>query len=237
MLQHSQSAEARWQERMRSRLALTPSTFPADAVAVIYRPARSVMTSGKARSAQWKLRFAPRTAPFIDPLMGWTGSEDTLSQVDLTFPSAEAAIAYARRQGLDYELRGSGAPTTASVRQMANPGPRLEWVERMIEPHISRKAALAGAAPSSCYGSPGAVLRDIDLSRTAKRDVLHRWGFELIERAMANPDNAAERAQLDAVIDALLDLEEMAADMEKRRKPAAPLRTDHSMSWRSAASM
>ena len=34
------------------------------------------MTSGNARSGQWKLRFEPQSPPFVEPLMGWTGGED-----------------------------------------------------------------------------------------------------------------------------------------------------------------
>ena len=34
--------------------------------------------------------------------MGWTEDDDPLAKVELSFPSAEAAIAYARRQGLQY---------------------------------------------------------------------------------------------------------------------------------------
>src|SRR6478672_3523343 len=85
-----------WTERDGApRAALTRSVFPEDAMAVIYKPARSAMTSGKARTRDWKLRFEPRSCPFIEPLTGWTGSDDTLAQVELTFPSAAAAVAYA----------------------------------------------------------------------------------------------------------------------------------------------
>lgn len=78
------------------------SAFPPDAVARIYRPSRSVMTSGKALTRHWILRFERRTPPFIEPLMGWTGGDDTLTQVELRFPSLESAVAYAQRQGLTY---------------------------------------------------------------------------------------------------------------------------------------
>jgi hypothetical protein len=77
------------------------STFPHDAIARIYRPARSAMTCAKRRRA-WRLSFDRRSAPFIEPLMGYTASRDTLTQVDLSFPTREAAIAYAERQGLTY---------------------------------------------------------------------------------------------------------------------------------------
>jgi nucleotide-binding universal stress UspA family protein len=82
------------------------SLFPDDAVAVIYKPSRSAMTSGKARTLTGKLRFEPRSARLIEPLMGWTSSEDTLSEVELSFPTMQAALAYARRQGLQFVVRG-----------------------------------------------------------------------------------------------------------------------------------
>ncbi|MEY9803578.1 NADH dehydrogenase ubiquinone Fe-S protein 4 [Bradyrhizobium elkanii] len=80
------------------------STFPADAQAVIYRVARSVMTSAPRRKEEWKLKFERRTPLSIEPLMGWTEDEDPLAQLELSFPSAEAAIAYARGQELQYLL-------------------------------------------------------------------------------------------------------------------------------------
>jgi ETC complex I subunit conserved region len=73
--------------------------------AVIYKPAKSAMTSGRAGTKRWLLEFEPQSAPFIEPLMGWTGSTDPLAQVRITFPSREAAVAYAQRQSLDYEVR------------------------------------------------------------------------------------------------------------------------------------
>ena len=75
-------------------------------LARIYRPARSAMTSGRARTKRWLLRFDRRTPPFIEPLMGWTGGDDTLTQIALSFPSAESAVAYARRRGLAYVVDG-----------------------------------------------------------------------------------------------------------------------------------
>ena len=70
------------------------------------QPARSPLTSGKAGMKRWLLRFDRRTPRFIEPLMGWTGGDDTLAQVALTFPTREAAVAYAERQGLVYVVHG-----------------------------------------------------------------------------------------------------------------------------------
>jgi ETC complex I subunit conserved region len=85
--------------------ALLPSTLPPDAVAVGYRPTRSA-TSAPASSRCWKLGFERRSAPYIEPLVSWTGREYTPVQVELTFPSAEAAIAHPRHQGLEFIVRG-----------------------------------------------------------------------------------------------------------------------------------
>ena len=62
MLQETNSAQECWTERDGAPCtAPTRSVFPDDALAVIYKPARSAMTSGKARTRDWKLRFEPRS--------------------------------------------------------------------------------------------------------------------------------------------------------------------------------
>ena len=67
----------------------------------IYQPARNAMQSGQAKTKEWVLEFAPASARDIDPLMGWTSSSDTQSQVRMKFDSKEAALAYAEQHGLD----------------------------------------------------------------------------------------------------------------------------------------
>lgn len=67
----------------------------------LYKPARNAMQSGTARTRDWILEFAPANAREIDPLMGWTSSGDTQSQVKLRFESREAALAYAEENGIE----------------------------------------------------------------------------------------------------------------------------------------
>ncbi len=67
----------------------------------IFKRPKSPTQSGKARSDEWVLDFIPAEAKKPDPLMGWTGSGDTQQQVQLTFPSCEAAEAYAARYGIE----------------------------------------------------------------------------------------------------------------------------------------
>lgn len=85
-------------------LPMGRSTLPRDAVARIWKPARSPMTSAKARPKGWRLGFERRGAPFAEPLMGWTGSDDMMSEVELEFPTLESALRYADRQGLPYVI-------------------------------------------------------------------------------------------------------------------------------------
>jgi hypothetical protein len=67
----------------------------------IYQPAKTAMQSGTAKTHGWVLEFAQADAREIDPLMGWTSSDDTQSQVRLRFATKEAALAYAGEKGIE----------------------------------------------------------------------------------------------------------------------------------------
>ena len=67
----------------------------------IYRPAKTAMQSGTAKTHNWVLEYFPETPRDIDPLMGWTSSSDTQTQVKLRFETKEAAIEYAAEHGID----------------------------------------------------------------------------------------------------------------------------------------
>ena len=70
----------------------------------IYQPARTAMSSGQGKTKVWLLEYAPASAREVDPLMGWTSSSDTQSQVKLRFDSKEAALAYAQEHGIDAQV-------------------------------------------------------------------------------------------------------------------------------------
>jgi hypothetical protein len=70
----------------------------------IFKPARTAMQSGEARTKEWVLEFEPASPRSADPLMGWTSSSNTQTQVRLQFDTKEEAIAYATREGLAYTL-------------------------------------------------------------------------------------------------------------------------------------
>ena len=68
----------------------------------IFKPTRNAMQSGNKRSEDWVLTFERSTPRQIEPLMGWTSSDDALSQVTLRFETKEEAIAYAEKAGIPY---------------------------------------------------------------------------------------------------------------------------------------
>src|SRR5574343_960685 len=70
----------------------------------IYQPAKTAMQSGTAKAKGWVLDFAPASSREVDPLMGWTSSDDTQAQVKLRFDTREAAEAYAASKGIEFEV-------------------------------------------------------------------------------------------------------------------------------------
>ncbi len=62
------------------------------------------MQSGHAGTADWILEYETDQRAAPDPLMGWIGGGNTLSQVRLTFASREEAVAYADKHALRYDL-------------------------------------------------------------------------------------------------------------------------------------
>ncbi|MDX8350893.1 ETC complex I subunit [Cognatiyoonia sp. IB215182] len=71
----------------------------------IFRPAKTAMSSGTAKTKHWVLEYVAATAREVDPLMGWTSSSDTQSQVRLEFDSKEAALDYAKEHGIEASVQ------------------------------------------------------------------------------------------------------------------------------------
>lgn len=214
-------------------LSMGRSHLPGDAVARIFRPGRSVMTSGTARPKAWRLAFERRSAPFVEPLMGWTGGDDTLTQVALEFPTLKAAVNYAQRQGLNYVVQAS-AGGTAKRRKRRGKGSTHAFSDATLE-----RLGLAGLqdsygralddaanrndpAGSENWASPMDVARDRALPIEAKRSILMNWAWTeyLIDQATNEgmPENSRP-SRLDEVEQALLTLErEVAGRPEEASK-------------------
>ncbi|WP_137131809.1 ETC complex I subunit [Rhizobium sp. FY34] len=72
--------------------------------AKIYRPAKTAMQSGKAKTHLWVLEFDQEVPRSIDPVLGYTSSSDMNQQVKLTFETLEQAQSYAERKGLEFRV-------------------------------------------------------------------------------------------------------------------------------------
>ena len=70
----------------------------------IFKPAKTAMQSGSARTKEWVLQPEPGAPTTIDPLTGWAGSGDTQAQVELSFDTKDEAVAYAERMGLAFTV-------------------------------------------------------------------------------------------------------------------------------------
>ncbi len=75
----------------------------------IFQTPKSAMQSGKAKTDTWVLEFERAEALRPDPLMGWSGSGDTQSQVRLTFPDKQAAKNYAEKYGIAARVHATPA--------------------------------------------------------------------------------------------------------------------------------
>jgi len=79
-------------------------------VARIYKPAKTAMQSGLAKTERWRLDYEPEVARTVEPLMGYTSSTDMRQQVRLEFDTRDEAIAYAERNGIAYQVSGAEEP-------------------------------------------------------------------------------------------------------------------------------
>ncbi|MBB2765762.1 UNVERIFIED_ORG: hypothetical protein M2312_002608 [Rhizobium esperanzae] len=83
--------------------------------AKIYRPAKTAMQSGKAKTHLWVLEFDQESPRKIDPIMGYTSSGDMRQQVKLTFETQALAEAYAQRNGIEYRVIAPKEPARQVV--------------------------------------------------------------------------------------------------------------------------
>ena len=86
----------------------------------IYKPARTAMQSGTAKTKEWMLDFEPEQPRMVEPLKGWTSSGDMKQQVRLSFDTKEEAIAYCERNGIAYQVFESKSVTRARISYADN---------------------------------------------------------------------------------------------------------------------
>jgi ETC complex I subunit conserved region len=210
----------------------------AGAEARIARRERVVTTSGRARAHEWVLRFERRSPPVIEPLMGWTGGDDTLAtQVELRFDSLDEAVGYAQRQGLSYRVQKEPAGETSRHRTVDEGEPRdgaslkeaelgtIVWLTSLRSAYgrcdLSGMPELERALvnPAAVFAHPDDVVRHPLLSLDCKREILWRWAWDeyLIDLAAAEGMADGPPSRLEEVRAALVRL-----GHDWRPHPAAP---------------
>src|SRR6266704_1509083 len=89
-------------------------------VARIYKPARTAMQSGSAKTKAWVLEYEPEEPRVVEPLMGWTSSGDMKQQVRLNFASKEEAVAYCERRGISCQVFEAKEPARRAMAYADN---------------------------------------------------------------------------------------------------------------------
>lgn len=181
--------------------------------AIIRRLPRSVTSAAPQANRPWVLTFERRKPQRIEPLMGWTSDNDPMVQVRLSFPTREAAVAYAEKQGLDYRVLADrdGRPEQPTL------GEQLVWSNALMGVALQHDSTLpeglerALVSPSSVFNSPAEVLGHPQLGIGQKWEILRRWAWDeyLLDLATeeAMPDTETP-SRLEEVRTAMLQLEE-----------------------------
>jgi hypothetical protein len=196
----------------RRHAPLSKPAFPADAVAHIHRPCRSAMSSAPGE-AEWRLEFEPRSAPFLDPLMGWTGGSDPLRQLALSFPTLDAAVAYAERQGLraivHHDAQSRRDQRDIAKRAFSDGTLRHLGLGRLQKSYgeaMARASRGEEKVQRQLGDAPMDVVLRSDLSVDEKRSILMNWAFDLHLILQRQSDDAAA-SRLSEIEEAVLKLE------------------------------
>jgi NADH dehydrogenase ubiquinone Fe-S protein 4 len=89
-------------------------------LARIYKPAKTAMQSGTARTKEWVLDYEPEEPRVVEPLMGWTSSGDMKQQLRLFFDTKEEAVAYCERHGIPYQVSEPKEPARRTISYADN---------------------------------------------------------------------------------------------------------------------
>ena len=86
----------------------------------IYKPAKTAMQSGRAKTKSWVLDYEPEEPRVVESLMGWTSSGDMKSQLRLSFDTKEEAVAYCERHGIAYQVSAAKEPARGTIAYADN---------------------------------------------------------------------------------------------------------------------
>ena len=99
-------------------------------LARIYKPAKTAMQSGAAKTRLWVLDYEPEEPRVVESLMGWTSSGDMKSQVRLRFATKDEAVAYCEKHGLPYHSMSWGKVLWRSWAVLKDPPRTVDHLDR-----------------------------------------------------------------------------------------------------------
>ena len=107
----------------------------------IYKPARTAMQSGTAKTKEWVLDYEPEQPRAVEPLMGWTSSGDMKQQLRLQaglLPSAagaRVALAGGKVTVTDGPFTESKELISYAVYDVRSKEEAIEWASRFVKLH------------------------------------------------------------------------------------------------------
>ena len=101
------------------------------ALAKIFKPVKSTMQSGRAKTDGWVLEWEQTSATRPERLMGWTASSDMQTQCQLHFETREEAVALARAYAATGQP-GKGLEVIDKTLKRTGANVRLEKVREEI---------------------------------------------------------------------------------------------------------
>lgn len=80
--------------------------------AIIFKPTKTAMQSGYAKTKSWILEFERQEKVNQDKLIGWNSSGDTSSFIKLSFSTKEKAVKYAKENNLEFIIQEPNSKKT-----------------------------------------------------------------------------------------------------------------------------
>ena len=86
----------------------------------IFKSPKSSTQSGMANAKAWIIEYEPESPTAVEPLMGWTASDDMRRQLTLEFTTRDEAIAYAERNKISYEVEPENLTAAPATKAYAD---------------------------------------------------------------------------------------------------------------------
>lgn len=188
-----------------TRPAITAGTHARMGRAWLYRRARSPESCAPQLKRPWVIDFDPQSPQAPELLMGWISVADPHRQLELRFPSREAALAYARRTGLDIEIvaeQPASLPRPPRTPAALADARNIPWQDLLAAEAAIGRAVEPDEAPAQDHGAdartdPWAIFWTPNLDPAAKRARLDELRLDALARLRADDDGMPTEPSVD----------------------------------------